>query len=149
MPLVPALPAPSPAVVGRRGALGVADAVVIVPNLGKISIYKRYSRLEAVYLAHKRSRCKLARCTGKGSDPDYGRPVGFAMLWLEWSVLPHTGCKQDHSNQFLFALVSGLLQEKQAARERVKALPNGQALCDLERPLEAGEPEEPLAPPMY
>ena len=102
-----------------------ADASVTVPGLGIVSVYDKYKHMEVNSKTHSTGgrRCRLSRGTNVGSDPDHGRPVGFAMLWLPLSGEGHFSCQAEHCNPFFYALLAAPVEQHQAAREQFCALP--------------------------
>ena len=145
----PVGPPPPPKAPPPFAARGKADVVVVVPGLGAIRYYDKDKRMEATCAVHASERCRLTRGTRVGVDPDYGRPIGFMMLWLQRSHLPHVAMKAEHTNPFFYALLCSAIEDRRAAREALKALPNGPELMAFERPRRDDEPDEPLTPPVY
>ena len=120
-----------------------------VPDYGIFAWYKKAKRLQATCFCQNAETCRLTRGAGEGVDPDYGRPVGFAAQWLLHWRPPHCNGKCEHVNPYFYALIAGQLEERKAAREYIRSLPNGPLLLSKERKQRDGEPEEPLNPPIY
>ena len=138
-------PPPAPLIHAPRQELhprGVADVVVHMHGLGKISYYARYDRFEAK--CDKHPACRLTRGPRPTRidplRPSRGRPVGFMALWLLQQV--DYDEKEEHHNPFTLALLECCMEERRAARRHVQNLPNGPELCRCERAQRPGEPEE-------
>ena len=134
-------PAPSPS--GLRAPRGAAAQVISahVPG-GRISWYASKNAFEAVCSNRRHGKCVMTRTAagsaGSSTTPSVGgRPCGFLAAWLANSE--HTVTKASHWG---IDCQLSPLDVRAAARERLKALPNGTELLSMERPTSAGEPEE-------
>ena len=86
--IVHSVPPPAAAACSAPGAnrRGTADASVTVPGLGVTSVYHKQK-----CISKGGQRCRLTRGTNVDCNPDHGRLVGFATLWLGCSgVMRHT-----------------------------------------------------------
>lgn len=74
-----------------------------------------------------------------------GRPIGLMAAWLEAGNELALGSAEEHKNQFFVMSLSR--QVRQAARQRLRAMPGGVGLLSCERLPSAGEGSEPEQPP--
>lgn len=123
--------------VGQRGG-----AIVVCQTIGgSIAFYGSKSAFEAVCDNAAHGRCVATRTNkGRGTTsegvPRGGRPVGFLAAWLRAGEA--LGTKEEHW------LVFQQSQEQRAAlRASVGATVAGAVLLEHERPVAAGEPQEP------
>lgn len=106
---------------------------------GKITYYPSKRVFEAICRHPAHGKCVLTRTShGRGGAASgAGRPMGFLAAWLERADQPS---KAAHwAPEVLHASAAA----RRAAREAVKAMPNGPALLSHERPKENAEDSEP------
>ena len=150
-PPPPPVPSAAAATMGRRArasagasrsAFSATEACLAVVRLrfGKISVYRKQNRFEAVCNQHD-GKCVLTRSgkehKGVGREGQ-GRPVGLMAAWLDMADCFDTAA--EHMNPMVPVCVAR--EDRQAARERVKVLEGGVALLGQERPKDTSRGEE-------
>lgn len=136
-PVAPASANDPPVPVGQRGA-----AVAVCQTIGgSIAFYGSKSAFEAVCDHPAHGRCVATRTNkGRGKTaegfPRGGRPVGFLAAWLQTGGAAAT--KDEH-----WAMFENSQHERAALRAAIGATEAGATLLQHERPVAAGEPQEP------
>lgn len=122
---------------GRRPAEGV----VLVPG-GELRYYQRINRFQArcTNPAHG-SQCRKERVAQGGRKAAQGRPLGFLAAWLAQGAL-HAD-QEEHQN----IAASIAFDVRAAAREALRNTDGSAELFSAERPLRAGETDEPRQDP--
>jgi hypothetical protein len=122
---------------------GHAIVRVEFPNRSTISLYSD-GRFEAVcrHPDHTPSgKCRLTRTSCESADPGaeaQGRPLGLLSAWV--LATSDFSTREEHCNVFALYILDS--EARQAARNRLLALPGGALLLEAERaPREAEGPE--------
>jgi hypothetical protein len=116
-----------------------AGLVLFVPG-GKVSYYPKKHVVECVCCNPLHGKCALTRTLSASNAPTraaQGRPLGFAMAWLEKGMAAST--KDDHWDPFMRPTRA----ERVHGRAALRATDAGRSLLALERPKRANEESEP------
>lgn len=110
---------------------------------GFIAYYDKKNIFEATCTNKDHGWCKLTRTNKaknpRANDPVGGRPIGLMAAWLESGETLAT--KEEHWSQ---AVLNQSYERRLSMRNQIAAVESGRLLLSFERPLAAGETNEPL-----
>ena len=139
-PAVPDPPLPPPdAAPGPRALAGRGRAAAVVEaDGGWIAFYESKNAFQAVCTNPFHGDCKLTRGATRKAHMR-GRPCGMLRWWLDIGAACDS--KQEHMD--LVATLAADWDDRNSARARIRAHPDGPALLAFERPFGGDSDEEP------